>query len=156
MPRREYRSRTTPATPSKTPDTKNAPIASPANPAGSPTTHEPQTKATATNTPAGSGLFAQMAATAGGVAIGSALGRVVGGLFEGSETKDGKTDPAQPAGPTPVSTSPQPKLATHEECAWEVKQFLACVDNEVDMKVCEGFKEAMQQRKMEGLSGNPT
>uniref|UniRef100_A0A182WKG4 CHCH domain-containing protein n=1 Tax=Anopheles minimus TaxID=112268 RepID=A0A182WKG4_9DIPT len=98
----------------------------------------------------GSGLFTQMAATAGGVAIGSVLGRAFGGLFERSETKEQSADTVtsdkKSAMETMVAATPE-KSASAEECTMEIRQFLSCVDKEMDVQVCEGFKEAMQQCK---------
>lgn len=93
-----------------------------------------------------------MAATAGGVAIGSAVGHTIGhamtGLFSG-----GSNEPAQavaPAAPAPAqplypgAAPPQPAGT----CAWEIKQFLECAQNQSDLTLCEGFKEAMSQCKL--------
>lgn len=32
-------------------------------------------------------------------------------------------------------------------CAWEVKQFLSCAQNQSDLTLCEGFNEAIRQCK---------
>lgn len=93
----------------------------------------------------GPGLMGQMAATAGGVAIGSAVGHTIGhamtGMFSG-----GSTEPAAAAAPAPLaqqSAGPQAGGA----CAWEVKQFLECAQNQSDLTLCDGFNEALRQCK---------
>uniref|UniRef100_A0A182MTT2 CHCH domain-containing protein n=1 Tax=Anopheles culicifacies TaxID=139723 RepID=A0A182MTT2_9DIPT len=101
-------------------------------------------------TPApGSGILSQMAATAGGVAIGSVLGRVLGGLFERSETKEQSADAATSGQKSAMdsATATTERTTPVEECTMEIKQFLSCLDKEMDVKVCEGFKEAMHQCK---------
>lgn len=32
-------------------------------------------------------------------------------------------------------------------CAWEIKQFLQCAQNQTDLSLCEGFNEALRQCK---------
>lgn len=94
-------------------------------------------------------MFQQMAATAGGVAVGSAIGHTVGhavtGLFSG-----GSSD--QPA-PAAASTEQQVQQYQGNEpsgpCAWEIKQFLQCAQNQSDLSLCEGFNEALRQCKVQ-------
>merc|ERR1711892_957973 len=78
-------------------------------------------------------MMAQMAATAGGVAIGSTVGHVVGagisGMFGGDSDKPAAAAPAQPSGP----------------CAWEMKQFIQCSQNQSDLTLCQGFTEALKE-----------
>lgn len=99
----------------------------------------------------GPGLMAQMAATAGGVAIGSAVGHTVGhaltGMFSGSDSKEAAPVAAAPA---PQQYAPAP-AATGETgpCAWEMKQFLSCAQNQHDLTLCEGFNEALRQCKVQ-------
>ncbi|XP_068241538.1 coiled-coil-helix-coiled-coil-helix domain-containing protein 10, mitochondrial [Palaemon carinicauda] len=105
------------------------------------------------------GLFAQMAATAGGVAVGSAVGHVVGHAL----TSGGSSSESQPqAAPAPVAQQPQgyPQYQGYQQypqqggpsepqgpCAWEIKQFLQCAQTQSDVSVCEGFNEALRQCK---------
>lgn len=90
----------------------------------------------------------QMAATAGGVAIGSAVGHTIGhavtGLFSGGGSSESAVAPAAPAvaQSAPVSAAP-----IGGACAWEVKQFLECANNQSDLTLCEGFNEALRQCK---------
>merc|ERR1719228_1405181 len=100
--------------------------------------------------------MAQMAATAGGVAVGSAVGHVVGAgvtsLFSGSSS-----DPA-PAPSSPVNTppppAPAPAPASQEPsgpCAFEIKQFIQCSQQQYDITLCEGFNEALKECKSRNL-----
>uniref|UniRef100_A0A182QWP1 CHCH domain-containing protein n=1 Tax=Anopheles farauti TaxID=69004 RepID=A0A182QWP1_9DIPT len=98
----------------------------------------------------GPGLMAQMAATAGGVAIGSAVGHTVGhaltGMFSGSDSKEAAPVPAAaPQQYAPVA--PQQAAGETGACAWEMKQFLSCAQNQSDLTLCEGFNEALRQCK---------
>uniref|UniRef100_A0A182M3E7 CHCH domain-containing protein n=1 Tax=Anopheles culicifacies TaxID=139723 RepID=A0A182M3E7_9DIPT len=98
----------------------------------------------------GPGLMAQMAATAGGVAIGSAVGHTVGhaltGMFSGSDSKE-----AAPVAAAPQQYAPAPAHQAGETgpCAWEMKQFLSCAQNQSDLTLCEGFNEALRQCKVQ-------
>ena len=33
-------------------------------------------------------------------------------------------------------------------CAWEIRQFIQCAQNQSDLTLCEGFNEALRQCKM--------
>ncbi|XP_076290341.1 coiled-coil-helix-coiled-coil-helix domain-containing protein 2-like [Lasioglossum baleicum] len=92
-------------------------------------------------------LMGQMAATAGGVAIGSAVGHTIGhamtGLFSG-----GSSETAAAPAAAPVAAQNAPAAApAGGACAWEVKQFLECAQNQSDLSLCEGFNEALRQCK---------
>lgn len=102
----------------------------------------------------GPGLMAQMAATAGGVAIGSAVGHTIGhamtGMFSGSDSKEAA--PAQQAAaPVPqyAPAAGSEAQAPSGPCAWEIKQFLSCAQNQSDLTLCEGFNEALRQCKVQ-------
>lgn len=93
-------------------------------------------------------LMGQMAATAGGVAIGSAVGHTIGhavtGLFSGGSSEAA----AAPVGVAPAAVQSAPVSApAGGACAWEVKQFLECAQNQSDLSLCEGFNEALRQCK---------
>uniref|UniRef100_A0A182R1A1 CHCH domain-containing protein n=1 Tax=Anopheles farauti TaxID=69004 RepID=A0A182R1A1_9DIPT len=108
----------------------------------------PKPTASTVGAPApGSGLLSQMAATAGGVAIGSVVGRALGGLFERSEVKEQtpNTDETVSKATAAVDTKSAKGSAEMDVCSVEIQQFLSCAEKEVDLKICEGFKEAMQQ-----------
>ncbi|CAB0005121.1 unnamed protein product [Nesidiocoris tenuis] len=97
------------------------------------------------------GMFAQMAATAGGVAVGSAVGHVVGagltGMFSGGGSSQPETAAAAPVGAAaapPLAGGPQEPVGP---CAWEIKQFLQCAQQQSDLTLCQGFNEAISQCK---------
>lgn len=95
-------------------------------------------------------LMGQMAATAGGVAIGSAVGHTIGhavtGLFSGGSSESAVA-PAAPAAPAVAQSAPASAAPIGGACAWEVKQFLECANNQSDLTLCEGFNEALRQCK---------
>ncbi|XP_014245210.1 coiled-coil-helix-coiled-coil-helix domain-containing protein 10, mitochondrial isoform X2 [Cimex lectularius] len=92
------------------------------------------------------GLFGQMAATAGGVAVGSTIGHVVGAGLTGMLGGGGSSDHAAAAAPAPVqqasNTGAQEPTGP---CAWEIKQFLQCAQQQSDLSLCQGFNEAIRQ-----------
>lgn len=99
-------------------------------------------------------MFQQMAATAGGVAVGSAVGHVVGagitGMFSGSGDKEVAAAPAAAAAPVQqygaaTGTPNEPQ----GPCSWEIKQFLQCAQGQSDLTLCEGFNEALRQCKVQ-------
>jgi len=96
------------------------------------------------------GLLKQMAATAGGVAIGSTVGHVVGHALVGGGSRGGDAEeaPAQ----SPVSHEPQYQQQQQQEnpCAFEMRQFIQCAQNQTDLTLCEGFNEALRQCKQYG------
>lgn len=91
-------------------------------------------------------MFQQMAATAGGVAIGSAVGHTVGHMLTGGGGGSGNNDVAAPqqAVPQPIANSTQESTGI---CAWEIKQFLQCAQGQSDLSLCDGFNEALRQCK---------
>ncbi|XP_064538392.1 coiled-coil-helix-coiled-coil-helix domain-containing protein 2 isoform X2 [Drosophila montana] len=104
-------------------------------------------------------MFQQMAATAGGVAVGSAIGHTVGhgltSMFSGSGDKEAAAPAA--AAPAPQQQQQQPYYAQPAQganepqgaCAWEIKQFLQCAQGQSDLSLCEGFNEALRQCKVQ-------
>lgn len=93
-------------------------------------------------------LLGQMAATAGGVTIGSAVGHTIGhavtGLFA-----NGTSDAARvPGAALPAVPASYDSLQPGSACAFEIKQFLNCAENHSDLTLCAGFNEAMRQCKM--------
>merc|ERR1711892_127163 len=91
-------------------------------------------------------MMAQMAATAGGVAIGSTVGHVVGagisGMFGGDSDK-----PAAAASAPPPPAAPAAPAEPSGPCAWEMKQFIQCSQNQSDLTLCQGFTEALKECK---------
>merc|ERR1719436_520319 len=99
-------------------------------------------------------MFKQMAATAGGVAVGSAVGHVVGSALTGGMGGGGGghqeqqlQQQQQPAYPQqPQYGQPQPQ-EPQGACAWEIKSFIQCAQQQSDISLCEGFNEALRQCK---------
>merc|ERR1719225_442801 len=97
-------------------------------------------------------MFKQMAATAGGVAVGSAVGHVVGsaltgGMGGGGGGQQEQLQQQQPAYPQqPQYGLPQPQ-EPQGACAWEIKSFIQCAQQQSDLSLCEGFNEALRQCK---------
>lgn len=130
------------------------PTASPTRAAPPPAAHPPAQATPATPMVAQPAiqqpsLMGQMAATAGGVAIGSAVGHTIGhamtGLFSGGSSE---TAPAPTPATAPVQSQNYPiSTPSTGACAWEVKQFLECAQNQSDLSLCEGFNEALRQCK---------
>ncbi|XP_041978994.1 coiled-coil-helix-coiled-coil-helix domain-containing protein 10, mitochondrial [Aricia agestis] len=94
-------------------------------------------------------LFGQMAATAGGVAVGSAVGHMAGsaltGMFSGGSSEPAPQQQAAPPQATYNQLQGQPPTGP---CAWEIKQFLECAQQQHDLSLCEGFNEALRQCKV--------
>lgn len=92
------------------------------------------------------GLFAQMATTAAGVAVGSTIGHVAGAAitnsFSGSNNKPAETQPA--VQPAPVQRQEAPVNAQNP-CEFEMNQFVDCAQNHSDMSLCQGFNDALKQ-----------
>merc|ERR1711879_226089 len=105
-------------------------------------------------------LFKQMAATAGGVAVGSAVGHVAGSAITGMMSGGGSSsEPQQQQQPPPQQYQQQPyggpggyQQQPEQQggaCAWEIKQFVQCAQNQSDLTLCEGFNEALRQCKQQ-------
>jgi len=103
----------------------------------------------------------QMMATAGGVAIGSTVGHVIGHAITGG----GSGSHAAAAEPAAAAVAPatsqyqapmQQQSGQQQEggaCAWEMRQFLQCAQTQGDLTLCEGFNEALRQcRQYNGIS----
>ncbi|XP_036344404.1 coiled-coil-helix-coiled-coil-helix domain-containing protein 2-like [Rhagoletis pomonella] len=95
-------------------------------------------------------MFQQMAATAGGVAVGSAVGHTIGagitGLFSGSGDKEVAAPAASAPAQQYLANGAQPN-EPQGPCTWEIKQFLQCAQGQSDLTLCEGFNEALRQCK---------
>ena len=102
-----------------------------------------------------------MAATAGGVAVGSVVGHGMSSMLFGGGGSSAQSDPApaqaqQPAAPQqyqdPYGYQQQPpqyqqQQQQGEACAWEVKQFVQCAQSQSDLSLCEGFNQALKECK---------
>merc|ERR1719195_1866813 len=93
-------------------------------------------------------MFKQMAATAGGVAVGSAGGHVVGSAITGGMGGGGgHSQPEQYQQQQQPQYGQQPQ-EPQGACAWEIKSFIQCAQQQSDLSLCEGFNEALRQCKM--------
>ncbi|KAH9525437.1 hypothetical protein Btru_001422 [Bulinus truncatus] len=96
------------------------------------------------------GLFAQMAATAGGVAVGSAVGHVVGsaitGGMGGRSQQEAAPAPAAPAAPAAHPTYNYDPNSN--PCQYQLQQFLECTQTQSDISLCAGFNEALKECKL--------
>merc|ERR1719410_1134148 len=93
-------------------------------------------------------LFKQMAATAGGVAVGSAVGHVAGSAITGMMSGGGgETAAAAPQPPQQNYGQQQAASQDQGPCAWEIKSFVQCAQTQPDITLCEGFNEALRQCK---------
>jgi hypothetical protein len=94
------------------------------------------------------GLFGQMAATAGGVAIGSAVGHTIGAaLTGGSRGHDQQVATQEATGPNaqPLYETANDRYST-ERCNLYQKEFMKCLDQAGgDSSQCQGFWEAMKE-----------
>ena len=92
-----------------------------------------------------------MATTAGGVAIGSVVGHAVTGMLSGGSSQapveqQQAPPPAQYQQPPPQQYQQQ-QPQQEGACAWEVKQFIQCAQNQSDISLCEGFNQALKECK---------
>lgn len=92
----------------------------------------------------GPGLMGQMAATAGGVAIGSVVGHALTGVFSGGSN----SEPATAQQQQPQEYQQQQASQQNGPCAFELKQFLDCSQS-YDLSLCEGFNEALKQCRLQ-------
>merc|ERR1719460_1207179 len=67
-----------------------------------------------------------MAATAGGVAIGSAVGHVAGSAITGMMGGGGGSQPAEQQYQQPPEQYQQQQQDQGGACAWEIKSFIQC------------------------------
>lgn len=95
--------------------------------------------------PQGPSMMGGILQTAAGVAIGSAAGHAITGMFSGGSSNEAQAQPQAPAQhqqyQSPVDQS------QGGACAWEIKQFLQCTEQQSDISLCQGFNEAMKQCK---------
>lgn len=100
-----------------------------------------------------SGMMAGIAQTAAGVALGSVAGHAITGMFSGGSSSDAQAGHDQQHAPaaqqqqTPGQNSSFEQQSQSGPCAWEVKQFLQCAQQQSDLTLCEGFNEAIRQCK---------
>lgn len=89
-----------------------------------------------------------MAATAGGVAVGSAVGHVVGAGMTSMFSGGSSSAPAPVAAPqVPAAAAPAPPAEPTGPCAFEIKEFIKCAQGQSDLTLCQGFNEAVKECK---------
>lgn len=89
-----------------------------------------------------------MAATAGGVAIGSTVGHVVGNMITGGGSSSSSA-PAPSASPAPAAAATAPAVAGENggPCAAEIKDFIKCATDQADLSLCQGFNDVLKECK---------
>jgi len=107
-------------------------------PAATPIGARPGMGATGAAPSQGPGLMGQMAATAGGVAIGSAMGHYLTDKLMGGG--DSKNEVAQPQ--VAQHQTGQPLT---QPCEFEWRQFIECSQNQQDVSLCQGFNDIFRQ-----------
>ena len=87
----------------------------------------------------------QMAATAGGVAIGSAVGHVVGNMLTGGGGGGGGE--AQQAAPQQQQQPVQQQQPNNQQdpCQFEFKNFMDCSQQQSNLEMCQGFADALKE-----------
>merc|ERR1712183_36597 len=158
MPRRGRAASPPPRAPVARAPPAPAPRAPPPPPPSAPMAAPPS----AVGQPQQPSLMKQMAATAGGVAIGSAVGHVAGsaitGMMSGGSSSEPQQQQQQQPPPQQYQQQQQPyggpggyqqQQQQEGACAWEVKQFVQCAQNQSDLTLCEGFNEALRQCKQQ-------
>jgi len=133
--------------PSPSAPSRNLPArAPPAAPAPAP--------AVAAAAPRQPGLMAQMASTAVGVGVGSAIGHTVGAAITGRMGGDHSEAAPAPQDNGYAQQQPafqQQQLSQQQNggvCGMEMKQFLECAQNQYDLSLCSGFSEALKSCRM--------
>lgn len=134
MPRRSSASSRSSPTPSR-----NLPQAAPAAHPPQPVYSQPAPKQP--------GLFAQMAATAGGVAVGSAVGHTVGAAITGAFS-GGSSQPQQQQQPMQPVQQQAPNQYNQNPCFQQLQSFLECTQQSSDISMCQGFNDALKDCKM--------
>lgn len=102
--------------------------------------------------------MANMASTAAGVAIGSAVGHTISGALLGGGGHAQQPQPVQeqqqqPAYQQPAYQQPAYGQASEQQqqqgpCAFELKQFIECSQTQHDITLCQGFNEALKQCRL--------
>jgi hypothetical protein len=89
-----------------------------------------------------------MMATAGGVAIGSTVGHVLGHAMTGGGSREGgeATEAAPEHQSAPAAQ--QQQGGERQVCGWEMKQFLNCAQTQHDLSLCEGFSKTTKMKSL--------
>lgn len=72
-------------------------------------------------------------------------GSALTGMFSGGSSEPAQQQQAQ----APAQTYNQYQGQQPQgPCAWEIKQFIECAQQQHDLSLCEGFNEALRQCKV--------
>ena len=92
-----------------------------------------------------------MAVTAGGVAVGSAVGHVAGsaltGMFSGSSSSPTAATPATTTTAAATATAPT-TTEISGPCVAEIKDFIRCAQTQSDLTICQGFNDVLKECKL--------
>merc|ERR1711973_702723 len=116
--------------------TSNVPATAPASQVGAPATSQ------------GPGLMGQMAATAGGVAIGSVVGHgLTSAIFGGGSSGQAAPAAAPAAAPqaAPAGGAYAQQEAQPQPCEGEMGQFVQCALNSSDVADCVGYLDMLKK-----------
>lgn len=86
------------------------------------------------------GLMGQMAATAGGVAVGHVVGSAITGAMSGS---GGQPAPQAPA--AQQSYAAQPSQFQQNPCQYHIDELIRCTQTQNDITMCTGFSDALKE-----------
>ncbi|TPP64350.1 Coiled-coil-helix-coiled-coil-helix domain-containing protein 10 mitochondrial [Fasciola gigantica] len=82
----------------------------------------------------------QMAATAGGVAVGHVVGSAITGALSGG---GGQPAAQQPAAQQPYGT--QPAQYQQNPCQYQIDELIRCTQGQQDITLCTGFSDALKE-----------
>jgi hypothetical protein len=94
--------------------------------------------------------MAQMAATAGGVAIGSAAGHMIGHALTGGGSEAAAAVPAESVAPVQQQSAygQQQRPIGGGMCEQEFQQFIRCTQEQADISLCSGYNELLKECKI--------
>jgi len=92
------------------------------------------------------GMFAQMATTAAGVAVGSAVGHTIGAAMMGGGGRS--EDAPAPQAEQQAYSQPQNTQNQNNPCQYELKQFMDCAQGQHDITLCQGFNEVLKDCRL--------
>merc|ERR1739848_245610 len=127
---------------------------SPSRPAPPPPKAAPAPAAAPAAAPRAPGLMGQMAATAGGVAIGSVVGHGMSqAIFGGGGSSQGGAPQGAPAAApaaggheaAPNQGAYGQQQAQQQPCEGEMGQFVQCALNSTDVADCTGYLDMLKQ-----------
>ncbi|KIY47371.1 hypothetical protein FISHEDRAFT_74673 [Fistulina hepatica ATCC 64428] len=162
VPQRQTRSRPAPArasnvqarrsstmvAPTPAPVTNSAfasrvpPAPAPVRPSVPSASHGAPSAAPGASASQGPGLFSQMAATAGGVAVGSTIGHGISSMLFGGSSSSAAEVPAAPAPAAPVQYQQQ-SSGSGISCDVQAKDFTTCLER-ADYNSCTWYLEQLK------------